>query len=419
MKLFRKTLESSEKHITDDHEEYCPNADDSDSDVEDADQEIGSQRLSFKERCANLEQKMANVMEELRNSTNGKSLQQSCKILKQNQRKWLLVEDQFGRTCLHIAVEKNEIQLAEGLLVSGAEVNRPEGCGVTPLMTAIIKEYLGMTQLLLKYNAKTHGTFAGLIPSPVELAKSVDNAALKSVVLNHARQEVKEEESIFAEYLGNTEVGSNNSTDELCQHGEEETNSDDMINVRRRMITFGDQKTCSNIRAVRNRAPDEFSTFTEKPGDFHTEAYLAQCCGKMLGPSGFYYVVRQLLGRKQVTSKSFQKIFKEGNLERCIDALKDFTWGLDIAVVREFENSAYFPEKETMSHSQDPSYLLYNRFQGWVEECSKDVVFSYHKENIFEHLFLLDFFHNSVQLGNGKALEACYFLLAPIFFAAD
>ena len=43
MKLFRKTLESSEKHITDDHEEYCPTADDSDSDVEDGDQEIGSQ----------------------------------------------------------------------------------------------------------------------------------------------------------------------------------------------------------------------------------------------------------------------------------------------------------------------------------------------------------------------------------------
>ena len=139
----------------------------------------------------------------------------------------------------------------------------------------------------------------------------------------------------------------------------------------------------------------------------------------MLGPGGFYYVVRQMLGRKQVTSKSSRKIFKEGNLERCIDALKDFTWGLAIAVVKEFENLAYFPEKETMSHSQDPSYLLYNRFQGWVEECSKDVVFSYHKENIFEHLFLLDFFHNSVRLGNGKALEACYFLLAPIFFTAD
>ena len=87
-----------------------------------------------------------------------------------------------------------------------------------------------------------------LIPSPVELAKSVDNAALKSVVLNHSRQEVKEEEAIFAEYLGNTEVGSNNSADQLRQHGQEETNSDDMINVRRRVITFGDQKTCSNIR---------------------------------------------------------------------------------------------------------------------------------------------------------------------------
>lgn len=60
-----------------------------------------------------------------------------------------------------------------------------------------------------------------------------------------------------------------------------------------------------------------------------------QCCGKILGPGGFYYVAKQLLGR-QVTSKSFQKIFKDGNLERCQDALKDFAWGLAIAAVKEF-----------------------------------------------------------------------------------
>ena len=43
----------------------------------------------------------------------------------------------------------------------------------------------------------------------------------------------------------------------------------------KKVITFGDQKTCSNVRSVRNRAPDELSTFMEKPGDFHTEGYLA------------------------------------------------------------------------------------------------------------------------------------------------
>lgn len=416
MKLFRTTLENQEKHIIDDHEEYCLDADESDSDVDVVDKNR-SQQLSFKQRCANLEQKMANAMEELRGCTNGENLQQSARILKQNQGTWFIVEDQFGRTCLQVAVEENEIYLAESLLVSGAEVNRPEGCGVTPLMTAVIKEQLGMAQLLLKYNAKTHGTFAGLIPSPLELVESVDNAALKSTILHHISQEVKEEVAIFTEYLGQEEVETNNITE--LQHGQERASCDEVINARKRVITFGDQKTCSNIRAVRNRAPDEFSAFTEKPGDFHTEGYLAQCCAKMLGPGGFYYVVRMLLGRQRVTSKSFQKIFKEGNLERGIDALKDFTWGLAIAVVKEFEKSAYFPSKDTLNHSQNPTDLLCNRFQGWLEESSKDAVFSYNKQNLFDHLFLLDFFHSSVRLGNGKALESCYFLLAPIFFAMN
>lgn len=137
-----------------------------------------------------------------------------------------------------------------------------------------------------------------------------------------------------------------------------------LISVRKKVITFDDQNACSNVRSVRNRAPDEFSTFMEKPGDFHTEGYLAQCCGKMLGPGGFYYVMRQLLGRHQVTSKSFQKIIKEGNLERNIDALKDFTWGMAIAVVKEFETSVYFPSKDRLHHGEGDTDLLCRRFQG-------------------------------------------------------
>lgn len=60
---------------------------------------------------------------------------------------------------------------------------------------------------------------------------------------------------------------------------------------------------------MRNRAPDEFSVFTEEPGDFHTKDYLMQCCGNILGPGGFYYVAKQLLGR-QVTSKVSKKFVK-------------------------------------------------------------------------------------------------------------
>ena len=258
MKVFRKTLEDNDKHITDEQgEDSSDSVHDSDSEVEVT--EGNCKQLNFKEFCAKVEETMKNAMAKLKSCTSGKNLQQSDMILRQRQSEWLLLEDQFKRTCLHLAVEENDLQLAESLLVSGAEINKPEGCGVTPVMIAVIKEQFQMVQLLLKYNAKTDGTFTGLIPPPSELVELIDNPVIT-------------------------------------------------------VITFGDQKTCSNVRSVRDRAPDEFSTFMEKRGDFHTEGYLTQCCGKMLGPGGFYYVTRLLLGRHQVTSKSLQEIFKEGNL---------------------------------------------------------------------------------------------------------
>ena len=419
MKVFRKTLEDNDKHITDEQgEDSSDSVHDSDSEVEVT--EGNGKQLNFKEFCAKVEETMKNAMAKLKSCTSGKNWQQSDMILRQRQSEWLLLEDQFKRTCLHLAVEENDLQLAESLLVSGAEINKPEGCGVTSVMTAIIKEQFQMVQLLLKYNAKTHGTFTGLIPPPSELVQLIDNPAIKATILQHINEEVNEAVAVFAEYLDGKGEVALSKTGVAPENRPQSEKSDEVISVRKKVITFGDQKTCSNVRSVRNRAPDEFSTFMEKPGDFHTEGYLAQCCGKMLGPGGFYYVMRQLLGRHQVTSKSFQKIFKEGNLERNIDALKDFTWGMAIAVVKEFETSVYFPSKDRLHHGEGDTDLLCRRFQGWLDESSsRDAVFSYHKQNLLDHLFLLDFFHTSVRCGNGKALEACYFLLAPIFFSMN
>ena len=86
------------------------------------------------------------------------------------------------------------------------------------------------------------------------------------------------------------------------------------------------------IWAVRNRAPDEFSPFIEKPGDFHTEGKLSLSFGKMLGQGEFYYFVRQLLSRQQVTSKCFLNIVKRKvNKTKTLEQYVDFV-GLDYLV---------------------------------------------------------------------------------------
>lgn len=54
-----------------------------------------------------------------------------------------------------------------------------------------------MTQLLLKYHAKAHGTFAGLIPSPLQLAESTNNDLIASLLKNHIGEDVQEEKANF------------------------------------------------------------------------------------------------------------------------------------------------------------------------------------------------------------------------------
>ena len=217
------------------------------SDAEE-DTEISHTAGSFKEKCADLEKKMKDTMNELKRSTDGKSLQQCSTVLKQNAREWLSMEDQHGRTCRHVTVEENNIRLTECLLVSGAEVNRPEGCGVTPLMIAIIKEQLEMTQLLLKYHAKAHGTFAGLIPSPLQLAESTNNDLIASLLKNHIGKDVQEEKAIFSAYL-NSRTQDEPTANDPCGCHVQDASSHQDDSQRKTVITFGDQKTCSNVRS--------------------------------------------------------------------------------------------------------------------------------------------------------------------------
>ena len=53
-----------------------------------------------------------------------------------------------------------------------------------------------------------------------------------------------------------------------------------------------------------------------------------ECLSRIRGSGGFFYTIRQVLGRLKVTPTSFIEIFKVGNYERNVDALNDYFWGL-------------------------------------------------------------------------------------------
>jgi ankyrin repeat protein len=84
-----------------------------------------------------------------------KSISDAYSAIKVHNSEWIGLVDGYERNILHLAVEDGNKQLVESLLLAGAPVNSPEGCGVTPLMIAINNNNIDMVQILLWYvNAK-------------------------------------------------------------------------------------------------------------------------------------------------------------------------------------------------------------------------------------------------------------------------
>ena len=176
--------------------------------------------------------------------------------------------------------------------------------------------------------------------SPLEFTKSIGDNTICEILALHMKQNDVKENNI----LSSLEKHQNAMKEDTQGNTAERDVPASRTNwYKYFVITVGDVKTTMNIRGVRNRSPDEFGSFTEAPGDFHTQGYIMQCIAKIMGPGGFYYVARQVLGRIKVTPNSFESIFKEGNFQRNFDTITDFYWGIMIACVKEFESSTDFP----------------------------------------------------------------------------
>ena len=264
--------------------------------------------------------------------------------------------------------------------------------------------------MLIKSCARVNGTFKGLMPSPLQIANYCTNDEVKELIVNeNAKIVALQNDTLSLIDFGNGSLPSDT-----------QSRTGNVKEAQKYIPAFGDEKTCSNIRSVRNRSPHQYDSFSESPRDFHSMGYLMQSLVTVYGASGLYYICRQILGRKKVTPKSFKKIFIEGNYERNLDALFDCYWGMGLALIKEFQCSDYFPTQQFMDEvlhkDGNLNKLLLRRFNGWVEECStNDSTFSHQAKAVTYELPLLKFFFESVRNGNGASLEAVWLELLPLF----
>ena len=313
MEKFRKLMEEDEIEDTE-SENNCgnnlPRSDDSGT-------------KPFKTLMKQMSTHMKDVMTKLKDGVNTfANLRDRVSFLKSNSVLWAGLVDDLGCSPLHHAVQDNCVNLVEPLLLAGAGINDPEGCGLTPIMIAINKNNVKLVELLVKYGARVTGVFQGSIPSPVEMARAIGNSDVIKILELQINYEYETWEHVERQ-LGVREVSNSTNlfrgtTEDIPESptGKKEEEIRSTFN-----LTVGDAKSTSTLRGVRNRAPDEFGCFRDVPGDFHTQGYVMECLARISGPGGFYYVMRQLLGRLKITPKSFVDIFKEGNYEPNMDAL--------------------------------------------------------------------------------------------------
>jgi len=66
----------------------------------------------------------------------------------------LNVQDDHGRTALHVTAEEGWVHFAKVLLERGADFNRPDNEGDTPLDYAVFYEHIELADLLRQHGAK-------------------------------------------------------------------------------------------------------------------------------------------------------------------------------------------------------------------------------------------------------------------------
>lgn len=370
------------------------------------------------------ERDMKKVVEFLEKGVADLQLEQSVSFIKCHSGMWSSLNDDYNRSALHVFVEKGNIKCVESLLICGAHVNACEGCGVTPLMIALMQKNVDMTKLLLKYEARVWGLFPGHLPTPMEICEKLQHSELMEIITNVYKQDEMQSLAHAVEFL-NTEEHACGLVDYDTFSGQTEASSSDSgesktSTSRDNIITIGDVKTTVTTRGLKNRSPDEFGIFEETPGDFHALAYVMECLAKIFGTAGFYYTARQVLGRLKVTPNSFENMFKEENYERNYEALVDFYWGAGIAMVKKFEQSVFFPDRENLdkyeSENGYANVLILARFKEWIiDQSSRDKTFEFFSSFVTEYGLLLQIYQQSIRHGNGKTREACWMKLLCLF----
>ena len=189
--------------------------------------------------------------------------------------------DQYGRTLLHAAVEKANVEIIEILIKAGVNIEKKEGCGATPLCLAVISRHLPIITTLVKHHAQVEGDLFIHFPSPLQIAKAMGYQEAQQLLEQHMCDE-NLDLKLWLEMQGGQGMqkkkAGNSETEIEC---DSKGDGNFMFQREKELNLFvGDCGTTRIIRITRNSKLDAFGWTTEMTGDLHTGAYFEECLAK-------------------------------------------------------------------------------------------------------------------------------------------
>ena len=90
--------------------------------------------------------------------------------------------DHFGRTLVHFSVEHDNLLFAQCILPAGFNPNVVEYCGATPLTLSVCLNLPWFCEFLVKCGCEVRGSVFVGIPSPLEMARKLENAQIYEIL---------------------------------------------------------------------------------------------------------------------------------------------------------------------------------------------------------------------------------------------
>ena len=334
------------------------------------------------------------------------------------------LHDHLKRTLLHVAVEQSNLSYIKFLIDVGIDVNSKEGCGLTPLSLAVLKNDPEVCEFLVDCGACYDGPLFASIPSPKDMATILQLAPVLEVFQLDLNERDKEDGLISlldSRFIGNEESKKVMSSDGDIQEASENERPGTNRSCKGFLTPVaGDVDTCKTNEAVMSRS-SAFRWIGTCPGDLQNKGYFCEATFKTHGSSGMHYILMHVMKRKQLTSEVFRdKKFNDYNLEIVREGVRDGCRSYGLAAVFEFVESDDFPSPQQLAQSKlytsEHGPLLLDSFKQWIDKCSNiDLAFKHRASAFLFYGPLLRLYDESTSFGNGYVRELIYQLQIPVY----